>query len=370
MDRLNRAVEYLPDDEMIGERRLAKRGLCRPELSVMISYAKIWLYDELVASDMPDDAYLEEDLINYFPTPLRKTYAKQILKHRLRREIIATRATNSLVDRCGDTFVNSFMEKTGLSAASITRAYIIARDVFRLGTLWAQIEALDNKVPSATQVAMLNDINHLLDWVVLWFLRNGKPGLDIGAHIREFQEGITTFADGINKALPSHYVSDAHKRARPYIDKGVPEALALKISGLVNLYSGCDVVRLAARRKLSVIDVAKTYYAVGTRFRLGRLRAATDTMDSESHWAQLAIAALVEEIYAHQLALANRVLDFSGSKGDAVAGVEQWITAHPDLVTPTEQLLAELWSTEVNDLSMIAVASRQIRTMTEPGENG
>jgi len=366
-ERLNRAVEFLPDDEVISERHLIKRGLCRPEISVLISYAKIWLYDELMASDMPDDSYLEADLIDYFPTPLHKKYVKEIRQHRLRREIIATRATNGLVDRVGDTFVSSFVEKTGLGAPQIARAYTIAADVFQLTKLWAEIEALDNKVPTATQVAMRNDINHLLDWVVLWFLRKGRAGLDIGSHVTEFQAGISELAEGISKALPPHYVSDAHKRAKPYVDKGVPEGLALKVTGLVNLYSGCDVVRLAAGRKLPVLDVARTYFAVGTRFRLGRLRAATDTMDSENHWTQLAIAALVEEIYAHQLALSNLVLDHSGTKIDVKKGVENWIAANQGTVAPTEQLLAELWSTEVNDLSMIAVASRQIRTMTGNG---
>ncbi|NQV99368.1 MAG: NAD-glutamate dehydrogenase [Rhodospirillales bacterium] len=283
-DRLNRTVEYLPDDETIAERHLAHTGLYRPELSVLISYAKIWLYDQMIASDMPDDSYLEQDLVDYFPTPLRQIYRKFICKHRLRREIIATRATNSLVDRAGDTFVTEFMEKTGKSPAAISRAYIIAREVFQLREMWAAIEALDTKVPTATQTAMMMDIHHLLDWVVLWFLRNGKSGLDMGTHINEFKKGIAELSRDISKAIPPHYLSDARKRAQPYIDKGVPEVLALKIAGLVNLYSGLDVVRLATRRKCPVLDGARIYFAVGTRFKLGRLRAATDSMGTENHW--------------------------------------------------------------------------------------
>lgn len=364
-DRLNRSVEFLPDDETISERQLTHTGLYRPELSVLISYSKIWLYDQMIASNMPDDPYLEQDLVEYFPTPLRQTYRKEICKHRLRREIIATRATNSLVDRAGDTFVTEFMEKTGKSAADISRAYIIAREIFQLRDVWAKIEALDNKVPTTTQTSMLMDIHHLLDWVVLWFLRNGKSGLDMGSHIGEFKKGIADLSQGLEKALPPHYVSDVKKRAKPYQEKGVPEALAVKIAGLVNLYSGLDIVRFAARRKCPVLDGARIYFAVGTRFKLGRLRAATDSMGTDSHWQQLAIAALVEEVYSHQLALANLVMDSSAPKTDAKKAVEAWIAKHHDAVGPTEQLLSELWATDVNDLSMIAVASRQIKTMTE-----
>ncbi|MBT6093698.1 MAG: NAD-glutamate dehydrogenase, partial [Rhodospirillaceae bacterium] len=364
--RLDRSVEFLPDDEVIGERALARRGLTRPEISVMLSYAKIWLYDEIMASSMPDDAYLFDDLVTYFPGPLQKKYTKQIGQHRLRREIIASRATNSLVDRAGDTFVLEFMEKTGLGAAAIARAYVIARDALQLRDMWQAIEALDNKVSSDVQMAMLTDINHLLEWVVLWFLRNGSNGLALGANIDAYRAGVQELVNGINKALPSHYVTDAEMRARAYIDQGVPAALAAKIVGLVNLYSACDVVRLADNRKSGVIDVGRVYYLVGSRFRLGRLRAAAEKMESDSHWQQLAIAALIEEIYSHQLALTRRVIDHAGEK-DAGKAVQSWIDANPDLVGPTEQLLNELWATEVNDLSMIAVASRQFRAMTEAG---
>ena len=365
--RLNRGVEYLPDDETVGERLLAKQGLYRPEISVLISYAKIWLYDELVASEMPDDPYLLADAIAYFPTQLQSKYAKQIAAHRLRREIVATRATNSLVDRVGETFVSELMEKTGQSAARIARAYVITREAFDLRDLWGQIDALDNQTPSATQTAMLVDINHLVEWVTLWFLRNGTAKLEIGDHIEAYRAGLQALVGGVTEALPPHYVADAHKRARPYMDNGVPEPLALRIAGLVNLYSGCDIVRLANRRRADVLASARTYFAVGTRFKLGRLRAAAEVMDSHSHWQKLAVAALIEEIYAHQLALSNKVCDVAGVKVNARQAVEDWIAANAEAVAPTEQLLAEIWATEVNDLSMIAVASRQIRAMIESG---
>ncbi|MAF94177.1 MAG: NAD-glutamate dehydrogenase [Rhodospirillaceae bacterium] len=366
-DKLNRAVEFLPDDETVDERKAAKLGLNRPEIAILMSYSKIWLYDELLASDLPDDPRMEEDLVDYFPTPLRSKHLKDIRRHRLRREIIATRLTNSLVNRVGDTFIPEFMEKTGKSAAQIARAYTIAREVFRLRDIWSAIEKLDNRVPTATQTAMILDTNHLIEWVTLWFLRNGKRGLDLGRHVDEFSKGIAKLADGLKGALPKHYLTDMKKRARPYISHGVPETLARRVANLVNLYSGCDIVRLANRRRLSVEHVARMYFAIGTHFHLGRLRAAADHLDSDSHWQQLAVAALLEEVYGHQLALANQVLDFAGSNRDCDKAIRGWIRKNQDTVVPTERLLSELWSTEINDISMIAVASRSLRAMTDAG---
>ena len=366
-DRLNRAVEFLPDDETLDERQVAKKGLTRPEIAILISYSKIWLYDELLASDLPDDPQLIEDLLQYFPTPLRVKYLDDIRQHRLHREIIATRVTNSMINRVGGTFVTEYMEKTGKTAPEIARAYTIAREVFRLRDIWNAIEKLDNRVPTAAQAAMILDSNHLIEWVTLWFLRNGKPGLDIGAHVKEFRDGIANLADGLLGVLPPHYLLDIKKRAQPYIDQGVPEALALRIGNLVNLYSGCDIVRLANRRKLKVLNVAKMYFAVGTRFHLGHLRAAADTLGADSHWQKLAVAALIEEIYSHQLALSRQVLDFADGKWDPEKAITAWAAKNKAAVAPTDQLFSELWATEIDDLSMIAVASRSLRAMVDAG---
>jgi glutamate dehydrogenase len=364
--RLNRAVEFLPDDETLAERAQAKKGLTRPENAILMSYAKIWLYDELLPFDLPDDPYLAEDLIRYFPTPLRERFKDAAGRHRLRREIIATAVTNSLVNRVGGTFVAEFMEKTGMKAPDIARAYIIARQVLDLRTLWQQIEALDNKVPAQVQIAMLYDINHLLEWTTLWFLRNGRRPLDLGSHIDEFADGMAALAAAPDDVLPAHYLADLRTRAKPYIEKGVPESLACRIAGLVNLFSGCDIVRLASRRQLPVPYVAKLYYAIGTRFRLGRLRAAADGLESTTHWQKLAIAALVEEIYGHQLALAHQVLDFAGpGMVPSETVIKGWVDKNAIAVQQAEQLLSELWTTPINDLSMIAVASRQLRALAQ-----
>ena len=362
---LNRAVEYLPDDETIAERITAKKSFVRPETAVLVSYAKLWTYEEILDSDVPDDPYLFDDLVNYFPTPLRKTYRDDIANHRLRREIIATRLTNNMINRMGGSFVNEVGEKTGKGVAEISRAWYIAHEIFDMQSLWSEIEALDNKVPAETQTSMLMDTHHLLEWVTLWFLRNGELGLNIGDHCRAFRDGMRDLANNLSSTLPSHYVDDMKHRGKPYADHGVPEALANRVANLVNLYSGCDIVQLATRRKLDVLNVARGYFAIGTRFRMGRLRAAADHMESDTHWQQLANAALIEEIYSHQLRLTETILDKAKKATPPKKAVEDWVQGNPGLVEPTDLMLGELWNIEVNDLSMIAVASRQLRAMVD-----
>ncbi|HEY9164424.1 MAG TPA: NAD-glutamate dehydrogenase, partial [Magnetovibrio sp.] len=248
--RLDRKIEYLPDDETLSERAAQGRGLTRPEIAVLMSYSKIWLFDELLDSELPDDSFLTNDLTRYFPTALQHKFSDGIMRHRLRREIIATRVTNSLINRVGGTFVSQIMEKTGMTPSEIARAFIVARETFGVRELWAMIEGLDNKVPAQTQTAMLLDINRLLERGTMWFLHGVAQPLALQETVQRFQGGVAALAKGIGETLPAHYKADMEHRAESYLKAGVPDGLGLAVSGLINLAAAPDIVVLSERYKL------------------------------------------------------------------------------------------------------------------------
>src|SRR5437762_10005333 len=179
--RLDRALEFLPDDGALASRAAARRGLTRSELAVLLAYAKMSLDEDLLASDLPDAPEFAGDLRDYFPPALRERFAKQIAAHPLRREITATVVTNDLVNRAGLTFISDMRARTGRAAPEAARGYRIVREAFDLPALWAGIEALDNKVAARAQTEMLLDIAALLEHAVAWLLRNNR--LDLGAEI-------------------------------------------------------------------------------------------------------------------------------------------------------------------------------------------
>jgi len=358
--RLDRAVEFLPDDETLAERGLNHEGLTRPEIAVVMPYAKLWMYDEILASGLPDAPELKEDLIEYFPTPLRKTYEKQIMQHKLRREIIATVVTNSMINRVGGTFVTNLMEKSGASPVDIARAYIATRDAFVLEPLWHGIEALDNIAAADMQITLLRDVNGLIERAALWLLRHAKQPIDIGANIKEFQSGIQQLSGKIEKIVPKEVADRVNFRANRYISAGVPAALAKKIAYLRLLVSALDVIRAASASKMSLDAVAALYFQVGETFGMGWLRYNAEKLPADSHWQKLAAAAMIEELYGHQRGVTLRIIRDAKGKGDVL---KTWAKKNQGLMDQTSQMLSELEAGEVVDLSMLAVASRQLSSI-------
>ncbi len=361
--RLDRAVEFLPDEEALAERVKAGIGLTRPELAVLFSYAKIWLYDEILASNLPDDRYLAEDTVRYFPKQIRERFAARVGQHRLCRELVATLITNSLINRVGVTFVSEIAEKSGAATADIARAYLVARDVYALRPIWADIEDLDGQVQASVQVTLHRDVQTLISRATLWFLLHGGDLLDIAGTVASFGTAVAGLSSSIAAVLPEDADGRILHRAGRYEAEGVSEDLARRVAYLVVMPSACDIVRLAAAQGVPAADVARLYFAIGETFSFGWLRYQAEKQQGEQYWQRLAVSALIEELYAYQRDVTARVLATGVSEpGEAIAS---WSAAQGAKVERTTSLLAEVKAAGAADIAMLTVAGRQLRTLTE-----
>jgi len=360
--RLNREIEFLPNEETIGDRIAAGQGFSRPELCVLLAYAKMDLYDELLESELPDDPYLEQDLIKYFPRPLRKAHTEVIGRHKLRREIIATFLANLVVNRGGITFVNDLKEETSAPASAIVRAVAVTREAFELRSLWLEIQSLDNVVPSSTQIEMLETIQVLLKRGTLWFLRHGPRPLDIAQTNADFQPGIRELGDGMDDLLGALERQNMERAFQSLRDQGVPEGLARRVAVLEPLGCSLDIAQAARETSRGVSDVGGVYFAIGARLGLDWLRSQADRIQAENNWERMAVTAMVDDMYGQQRALTNRVLLVSnGMMGETA--IDNWAKGESRGVSRSSQLIADFRTSGDLDVAKLAIANQYIGGM-------
>lgn len=358
--RLDRALEGLPDDESISERHSAHTGLTRPELSVLMAYSKIALYADLLSSALPDDPLLVDDLLLYFPLPLRKRFRQAIERHRLRREIIATYVTNNIINRIRPTFVWQLSEETGRSASDVATAFTIIRESFDLRSIWADIEALDNQVAARTQIQMLIEVGGLLERAMHWLLRSEEGALDTAASIAEFRPGVAAIAERLHEILPPSLLAAVKTRQGELESEKVPSALAHRIATLGVMTAALDIVKLARGR--AVQDVARVYFGVGARFGLERLRQAGSSIAADTPWQKAAVAAVIDDLFNYQSVLASRALSEGNGSKDPV---DAWLRPRTRTVDRIDQIMTDFRAAQVVDLAMLTVASRQLRALVE-----
>jgi glutamate dehydrogenase len=359
--KLDRALEGLPDDDTIAERHAARIGLTRPEIAVLMAYSKIVLYQDLLATDLPDDPLLAEDLVLYFPEPLRIRFRPAIERHRLRREIIATYITNSMINRVRPTFVSQMTEETGKPASDVARAFTIIRDSFDLRSLWADIEALDNKLPARQQIEMFIEVGRLLERAVQWLLRSTYEKLEIAAYVAEFKPRIETLAGRLHEVLPAPLMASLNTRRSELEATGIPAALAQRVASLGVMAAALDIVRLT-RAGRPVDEVARVYFGVGARFGLDRLRAAGASIAADTPWQKAAVAAMVDDLFNYQSILASRVISETNGARDPV---DVWLASRTRVVDRIDQTMTDFRAASTVDLAMLTVASRQLRALVE-----
>lgn len=359
--KLDRRIEDLPDDEALTDRLGARAGLTRPELCLILAYGKIDLYDRLLRGSLPDDPFLAKDLVEYFPTPLRARFGDGIARHALRREIIVTTVTNSMVNRTGPTFVAEMLDKTGLSSSDVAKAYIIVRDAFHLPALWARIEALDAQVDAAVQTQMLRAIRALIDRATAWMLRHYADELDIGRQIAHFEPGIEQLHDNLDSIVHAGAKDVLHSRSTELEAKGVPHDVAWDVASLNVVTAGLDLIRIGDVSDQGVSVVGPLYFELGQRLGLAWLRDSTRTMAKGTHWQKQAVAAIVDDLYALQADLTLKVIDQSDDPGDVDASLTGWIARRRAPIDRIDQLVTELKALDHMDVSMLAVANRRLR---------
>ncbi len=358
---LDRRLEVLPDEVTLSDRRQRKKALTRPEIAVLLAYSKIYVFNELLDSSLPDEPLLVEDLVRYFPAPMRQRFRSAIERHRLRREIIATTVTNSIINRVGPNFVVRLAEETGAQVSDVARAYTAARDVFAMRSVWEEIEALDNKLPADQQNKMWLDSIHLIERATRWFLRYGGRPLDISACIEEFEMDIVVVAAQLADLLAPRAKAKVRRRTKRLRAQNVPLELATRLAGMDILPSACDVARCARDSGVAVERVGKVYFAVGERFGFDRLRYAARRLSGESPWKQAAATANIEDLLSHQAALARQVVT---RPGKIKAAITAWEDERRKAVQRLDNLLEDFEAGPI-DQAMLTIAERELRRLVQ-----
>jgi glutamate dehydrogenase len=361
--RLNRAVEFLPNDEELKRRLHAGTSLTRPEMSVLLAYSKLWLYDEILASNLPDDTALFDDLVRYFPKDLHsKEWRHRMDGHRLKREIIATAAVNSMVNRIGGSFVFRMMERFGATAEEVVRAYLVTRDSFGLRDLWEGIEKLDGKIPASVQTTMLSEGNRLIDRGVSWILTHAPRPIEMSKLKATLAPAIDLLRNHRDRFMAKDALAIFEFRADEYANQGVPDDLAHKTAGMILLVAAGDIANIASSIGSTVERVAQFYFRVSQRYGLGWLRASADNLPDSGPWQRLAIDAVIDDLYVHQATLTANIVS-SSSNVPAEEALAMWSDSRRHAVGRIERLLGEMRTAGAVDLATLVVAGHHLRAL-------
>jgi glutamate dehydrogenase len=333
-------------------------------LAILLAYSKIWLTKHLLDSNVPEDPYLSSELIRYFPAPVQERFPRAIAQHRLRREIITTATTNSLVNRMGPAFVPRAQDDTGAEPAQIARAYTAAREIFDMRTTWAQIEALDTKVPAQLQYSMAFETSRLLRHVTYWLLSRRKRELQVDAAVAGFRKGVRQLEAQIVQVLSASERERFEKVRKQHVEAGVPPDLSARIASLSAHNAALDIVEVATAHRVGVADAARVYFEIGACVGLDWLRDQIEKLSVDGPWQAIARTGLRDTALRIHRRLTERVLSQSES-GAAAARVNAWVETGTAELAHWQRTLADMQASGAGDFASLSVGVESVRKLAD-----
>lgn len=366
--RLNRKLEFIPNEKILTERKSNGIGLTRPEIAVLLAYCKMFLKQDILASDVPEDPYFVKHLMMAFPKVVGEKYLAEMAAHRLRREIIATQLGKNVTDHMGANFVERLQRETGASVAFIMRAYVIAESIYGIGDLWSQIEALDHRVPSEIQQKMMLQIYYLTRRATRWFLRTRKSDIQIEETIQDFKEPTQILIQKLPQLLNESENELLKQETTALIDRGIPGQLAERISCCNILFTSLDIVEAYRKYSVPIEEVGKIYYSLGSQLELNWLREQINTYPMENQWEELARSGFRDDLDRVQRKLSVSVLLNKKTKEKTPEErIIAWFNQHQFLTERWHNLIAEIKSSNNVGFVTFSVVLRELFDFAQAG---
>ncbi|MDT0201875.1 NAD-glutamate dehydrogenase [Nocardioides sp. AE5] len=358
---LNRDLEALPSSQEVRRRLAAGEALHLPELSVLMAWTKIVLADELLDSDLPDDPYLRSDLFSYFPRAMRQDYRAQMEQHPLRREIIVTQVVNDLVNGAGMTYWPRLARETGASAAELTRANFVAREIFGSLALRDEVAAWDNRLPAEVQTRMRVEMRTLVERASRWLVTERRTSEDSEATVDFFSVPVQKVMAELPGLMTGRDLDAFTERRDALLEAGVSEDLATRVAVLPPAYGLLSVVDTADRLGLDPVEVARLHFALGERLGVPLLVARIVQLPREDRWQTMARAALRDDLHAVHAQLTAQVLASTPDDVPAPVRVATWEDSDQEAIARAAATLEQICSDDEADLARVSVGVRVVR---------
>lgn len=349
MGVLQRKLEGLPDDETLNGLMQRQQGLTRPDLAVLVAYAKMQLYKDLLDSDIPDASALDYQLLEYFPDVLAQRYHAAIMQHKLRRNIIATEITNVVVNRMGPSFVHRESQRLNVSSAIIAKAWLMVRSVFDLRSLWQSIDKLDNKITTSDQMGLYRAITEAMADATKWFLHHyGSSKLDLDTLIPLYRDKAQKLQHWLKQGNLIAFEAPA----------GLRDDIAQQIAFLPFLNASCDITALCQEHGYKFEAVADLYFALQKRLQLPALLKAVNDLPVDSAWTEEVQENLEDDLRQSVQKLAEAALR------NQIVDIEPWLEQQSSSLKGIDDVLNDLPGQAVH-VNMLTVAAQRLRALAE-----
>jgi glutamate dehydrogenase len=363
--RLNRHLEFLPSDDVLMERQSHHIGLTRPELAVLISYAKATLKEDLASADIAANHYVATAIEGAFPKKIAHDFPTALYQHRLKREIVATQVANDMVNNMGISFAQRLIESTGASMGDVAKAYITARDVYKMEQFVIDLQALDYKVPAKVQTELMINMMRRVRRATRWFLRNRRSNIDPAVEIEFFAPAVSLIAEQLPMLMLGEQLEDLRGQHQRLQEMGVPVELIAQAASASYLFSGLSIAEASRRSGREIQDVAQLYFLLSDVLSLPWFANQIAQLKVETFWQAMARETYMDDLESQLRSLTISLIKLSSESTSVADVVDAWALQQDTLIKRWKLMVNELQAAKGTDFAVFSVALRDLLDLAQ-----
>lgn len=363
--RLNRKLEFLPADDILLERQSHSLGLTRPELSILISYAKAVLKEDLAADNIADNAYIAKSVEGAFPEKIAAEFSGPLYNHRLKREIVATQIANDMVNNMGISFAQRLIESTGASVGDVAKAYIAARDVYQMEKFILDLEALDHKLPAKIQYELMINMMRRVRRATRWFLRNRRSNIDPAVEVEFFGSAVANISAQLPGLLLGGQLEELQGQYQRLQESGVPQDLIVRASSASYLFSGFSVAEAARRSGRDIAPVTQLYFLLSDMLSLPWFANQIANLKVETFWQAMARESYMDDLESQLRSLTISLIGCTNETTNIAELLASWGNRQSTLIHRWKLMVNELQAASGTDFAVFSVALRELLDLAQ-----
>ncbi|MDG7056180.1 MAG: NAD-glutamate dehydrogenase [Wolbachia endosymbiont of Meromenopon meropis] len=359
---LNRSIEFLPTDEEIAKMLTEAESFSSPQLSVLMSYTRTAIENEIILSNLPEkDSLCLDYLLKYFPQKMIVEFKDYILNHQLRREIISTCIANDVVNRMGCIFINNLVENTGIKVHEAVNVYIVVNRLYKLNDLWQKIDELDGKIDVNLYLQIVRCVQKFIGRVSFWLVKNlSKLDCVKLDDIIKFQSAIEILNHNSTYILDKYLLKVYYHESNSLIKLNIDKDLAKKVADLYILMYALDIISISKHTSLPILDTGKIYFELKSILRFDLIRTIAIKMKSNSsYWDRSLINDLLDDLSDYHYELVIKIIKSSSNYEDEV---QIWTCNNADYIERYNNFLDEMIVAKL-DLSKLIFIIRRIKVL-------
>ncbi len=352
-NRLNRDFERLPTNDVMKERiNLGLPPIQRPEMALLMCFVKNKVQSELVDASWLDQVSADF-LTDMFPDSMKKSWIPYMVKHPLRKQLLATRLSNLIINEGGAAFIQLMQEEFMLSTEEVVRAYILIRRWFRIGELIDLLDQKKEEISATIHLDCLHSITVLLRRGTRWCLKNINSLTDLE---KLPSLDLHTMQASINELLTEKQKKKVMNMKRSLIKVRFSENQAHMLSVIRYMHVYLNLIEFSAQTKISFADYVSIYNLIAIALKINQLRDSMFSHQDFNRWNSLHKSAMDGELDRCMKRFCSEVFSGMNKNTSLIKSFEAWYDRCSVSISRWDRMYQEAFDQTNISISFFSVA--------------